>query len=138
VVYLLDAGPLVSALARDEPVFGTWARDVLRQLPRPLYTCEAVLTEAAHFLGGADAVLASVDDGLLTCPWSLVEHRARVRELVRKYADQPMDLADACLVAMSEQWWDCRVVTVDVDDFSVYRRRGRHPIPLLTPPRRRR
>jgi predicted nucleic acid-binding protein len=34
-----------------------------------------------------------------------------------KYADQPMDLADACLVAMSEKWWDCKVVTVDVTDF---------------------
>jgi predicted nucleic acid-binding protein len=50
-----------------------------------------------------------------------------------KYADQQMDLADACLVAMSEKWWDCKVVTVDVADFKVYRRRGRHAIPLLTP-----
>jgi hypothetical protein len=74
-----------------------------------------------------------VDDGVLICPWDVCEHRARVRELVPKYADQPMDLADACLVAMSEQWWDCRVVTVDVADFEVCRRRGRHPIPLLTP-----
>jgi hypothetical protein len=44
-----------------------------------------------------------------------------------------MDLADACLVVMSEKWWDCRLVTVDVADFKVYRRRGRHAIPLLTP-----
>jgi hypothetical protein len=44
-----------------------------------------------------------------------------------------MDLADACLVAMSEQWWDCRILTIDSADFRVYRRRGRHVIPLLTP-----
>jgi hypothetical protein len=44
-----------------------------------------------------------------------------------------MDLADACLVAMSETWWDCRVITVDATDFGIYRRRGRHAIPLLTP-----
>jgi hypothetical protein len=56
-----------------------------------------------------------------------------VRELIRKYADQPMDLADACLVAMSEHWWDCKVVTIDAADFRVYRRRGRHAIPLITP-----
>jgi hypothetical protein len=37
------------------------------------------------------------------------------------------------LVMMSEQWWDCKVVTVDATDFKVYRRRGRHLIPLLTP-----
>ena len=66
-------------------------------------------------------------------PWDLAEHQARVRELVRKYANQPMDLADACLVAMSEEWWECKVITVDITDFRVYRRRGRHPIPLLTP-----
>jgi len=44
-----------------------------------------------------------------------------------------MDLADARLVAMSEKWWECRVITVDASNFQVYRRRGRHPIPLLTP-----
>jgi predicted nucleic acid-binding protein len=133
MIYLLDTGPLVSALARDEPRFGPWAKDLIRHLPGPLYTCEAVLTEAAHFLGSADPVLATLDDRLLICPWDLTEHHARVRELARKYADQPMDLADACLVAMSEQWWDCKLITVDIRDFKVYRRRGRHPIPLLTP-----
>lgn len=133
MIHLLDTGPLVSALARHEPQFGSWAKDTLRHLPHPLYTCEAVLTEASHFLGGPAPVMAAVAAGLLVCPWDLCDHHARVSELVLKYADQPMDLADACLVAMSEQWWDCRVVTVDVSDFQVYRRRGRHPIPLLTP-----
>ena len=133
MIHLLDTGPLVSALARQEPRFGPWAKDVLRHLPHPLYTCEPVLTEAAHFLGDPDPVLAAVSDGLIVCPWDLCESQARVRELIRKYADQPMDLADACLVVMSERWWDCRIVTVDVNDFRVYRRRGRHPIPLLTP-----
>lgn len=133
MIYLLDTGPLVSALAREEPHFGPWAKDLMRRLAYPVYTCEAVLTEAAHFLGTADPVLATLADGLLACPWDLAEHQARVHELVRKYADRPMDLADACLVAMSEQWWDCKVITVDAGDFRVYRRRGRHAIPLLTP-----
>ena len=133
MIHILDTGPVVSGLAREEPKFGIWAKEVLRHLPRPLYTCEAVLTEASQFLNDPGPVLAAIGDGLLVCPWDLCEHQARVRELVRKYADQPMDLADACLVAMSEKWWDCRVVTVDAGDFKVYRRRGRHPIPLLTP-----
>lgn len=133
MIYLVDTGPLVSALARDEPRFGPWARELFRRLPLPLYTCEPVLTEAAHFLGSPAPVLDALDDGLLACPWDLTGHRVRVRELARKYADQPMDLADACLVVMSEQWWDCRVVTVDVGDFRIYRRRGRHAIPLLAP-----
>jgi len=133
MIYLLDSGPLVSALAREEAKFGRWAKELLPRLPPPLYTCEPVLTEAAHFLGSAEPVLAAVATGLLVCPWDLCDHDARVRELVRKYADQPMDLTDACLVAMTEQWWDSKVVTVDTVDFKVYRRRGRHAIPLLTP-----
>lgn len=133
MIFLLDTGPLVAALAREQAEFGSWAKNLLRQLPSPLYTCEPVLTGAAHFLGHAEPLLALIADGLLACPWRLTEHQGRVRELVRKYADQPMDLADACLVAMSEEWWECRVITVDVTDFRVYRRRGRHAIPLLTP-----
>lgn len=119
MIYLLDTGPLVSALVRNEPTFGPWAKDVLRRLPRPLYTCEPVLTEAAHFLANAEPVLEALADGFLVCPWDLAEHHARVRELVGKYADQPMDLADACLVAMSEHWWNSKVVTVDATDFKV-------------------
>lgn len=51
MIHLLDTGPLVSALARTEPRFGSWAKNVLRHLSHPLFTCEAVLTEATHFLG---------------------------------------------------------------------------------------
>lgn len=134
MIHLLDTGPLVSGLARDEREFGLWAKDILRRLPRPLYTCEPVLTEAAHLLRGADLILGAIADGLVTVAWDLCEHHARVHELVRKYSDQPMDLADACLVAMTEQWWDCKVITLDANDFRVYRRRGRHAIPVLIPP----
>jgi hypothetical protein len=105
-------------------------------LPPPLYTCEPVLTEAAHFLGSAEPVLAAVAIGLLVCPWDLCDHHARVRELVRKYADQPMDLTglDRRLSGRNDRtMWDSKVVTVDTVDFKVYRRHGRHATPLLTP-----
>ena len=44
-----------------------------------------------------------------------------------------MDFADACVVYMTEQTKDCKVVTIDRSDFTVYRRHGREPIPLLMP-----
>jgi predicted nucleic acid-binding protein len=44
-----------------------------------------------------------------------------------------MDFADACLVYMSEQTKDCKVVTIDRADFAVYRRHDREAIPLLLP-----
>jgi len=46
-------------------------------------------------------------------------------ELVEKYADQPMDFADACLICMSEQTKACKIVTIDRTDFLAYRRHGR-------------
>jgi hypothetical protein len=52
---------------------------------------------------------------------------------MKKYADHPMDFADACLVYMSEQTKDCRIVTIDRADFTVYRRHGREAIPLVLP-----
>jgi len=55
-----------------------------------------------------------------------------VAALMRRYADLPMSLADACLVRMSELNRDCRVLTTD-SDFKLYRRFGRQVIPLLCP-----
>lgn len=49
-----------------------------------------------------------------------------------KYADQPMSFADACLVRMSEQYRDSRIITTD-SDFRVYRRDGRGTIPVAMP-----
>lgn len=51
---------------------------------------------------------------------------------MRRYADVPMSLADACLVRMSELSDDASVLTLD-SDFRIYRRLGRQAIPLLTP-----
>jgi predicted nucleic acid-binding protein len=57
-------------------------------------------------------------------------------QLMLKYQDQPMDLADASLVRMSELETDCEVFTVDRNDFQVYRRFGRQEIPIIAPPAR--
>jgi hypothetical protein len=54
--------------------------------------------------------------------------------LAAKYADSPMDLADACIVRMSELHRHCKVWTVDRADFLAYRRHGRQPVPCEFPP----
>jgi hypothetical protein len=59
-------------------------------------------------------------------------HVTEIAHLRRKYADVPMSVADACLVRLAEQLGQCAVLTLD-DDFTVYRRHGRHVIPLLSP-----
>ena len=56
-----------------------------------------------------------------------------VAHLLEKYSDQEMQLADACLVRMSELKRDCRLFTLDRKDFQVYRRFERQVIPLVAP-----
>jgi len=135
MIYILDTGPLVAALRRPEDgdPFTPWAAKLLRSLPYPLFTCDAVLTEAARFLGSPAKLLEAVKRGLLVSRFDTQAAAPRLAELVEKYADRPMDFADACLVYMSEQTRDCRIVTIDRADFSVYRRHGRETIPLLLP-----
>ena len=135
MIYILDTGPLVAAFRRPEDgdPFTPWAAKLLRSLPYPLFTCDAVLTEAAHFLRSPARLLEAVRRGLLVSRFDTQSAAPRLAELVRKYADRPMDFADACLVYLSEQTKDSKVVTIDRADFTVYRRHGREAIPLLLP-----
>jgi predicted nucleic acid-binding protein len=135
MIYILDTGPLVAAFRQpeDRDPFTPWAAQLIRGLPYPLFTCDAVLTEAAHFLRSAAPLLEAVERGLLVSRFDTQAAAPRLRELIKKYADQPMDFADACLVYMSEQSKDSRIVTIDRADFTVYRRHGREAIPLVLP-----
>jgi uncharacterized protein len=135
MIYILDTGPLVAAFRqpKDNDPFTPWAAKLIRSLPYPLFTCDAVLTEAAYFLCSAAKLLEAVEGGLLVSRFDTQAAAPRLRQLVKKYADHPMDFADACLVYMSEQTKDCRIVTIDRADFTSYRRHGREAIPLVLP-----
>ncbi len=132
MTYLLDAGPLIAALVKADQ-HHAWARDVLPTLKRPFMSCPEVLAEAAAMTGRPDIIVEMVKAGEIILAFRLEDHAAAVLNLLRKYSDQQMDLADACMVRMSELHRDCIVVTVD-SDFRVYRRNGRETIPLLGPP----
>jgi predicted nucleic acid-binding protein len=79
-----------------------------------------------------DSILYYLESGIIRLDFSVEENRADVLNLLRKYADQPMSLADACLVRMAELHDNCQIFTTD-RDFLVYRRKGRGIIPLLAP-----
>ena len=132
---IVDAGPIVAWLnARD--AWHAWARDEFARLRPPLVTCEAVLSEAAFLLeyvgGDAASVAALTARGVFRVVPVLVEHAGAVAQLMRRYANVPMSLADACLVRLSETVPNAVVLTLDAD-FRVYRRRGRAVIPVLMP-----
>lgn len=132
---LLDTGPLVGYLNREDQ-HHQWAVECWQALSAPLWTCESVVSEAIFTLQSErvslEPILALVERGLVRMDFSAAENRADVFRLLRKYADQPMSLADACLVRMAERHDPCQVFTTD-RDFLVYRRKGRHIIPLLAP-----
>lgn len=132
---LLDTGPLVAYLNRHDR-HHRWSVKSWSALTDPLWTCEAVLSEAVFLLQsvGADAepILQLIERELVRVDFSLVDHRPDVFRLLRKYRDRPMRLADACLVRMAETNDASRVFTTD-RDFLLYRRKGRHVIPLLAP-----
>ena len=133
---LVDTGPLVSAFARRETKFKRWAEDVLSSLAVPLVTCEAVITEACHMLGSGDRILEAVERKLIVCPFDLSGNIGQVRWLMQKYADQPMDLADACLVQLYGTYREgtARIVTLDRNDFTVYRTQRGRRIECVFPP----
>lgn len=133
---IVDTGPIVAYLARGSHAHD-WAREQAGKLPAPWYTCEPVLTEAAHLLrrhesGGAQ-LLAMLQRGLLKVSFRLEPDANDIERLLAKYNDIPMSLADACLVRMSESIAKCRVLTLD-SDFRIYRRHGRRIIPTQMPP----
>jgi uncharacterized protein len=135
--WLLDTGPLVAFFDRSD-AHHEWAKEQWAQAPVPMLTCEPVLAEAVYLLREhaslpGEKVLALFERKVITSPFSLETHAGPVAHLLEKYHDQGMQLADACLVRMSELKRDCRVFTLDQQDFQVYRRFERKVIPLLTP-----
>lgn len=131
---IADTGLIVALLFRNDP-FHRWALEAFREFA-PFMTCDAVLTEAASFCPDPVALLKMVTRGdLVVDPvFSISNEASHLAALAAKYADRPMDLADACLVRMSELHSKCRIWTVDLNDFSTYRRMGRGVIPCEFPP----
>lgn len=132
---IVDTGPIVALLSEADRWHG-WAKEQFAALQAPLATCESVLAEASYLLGGGgrtiDGLLGLLERSVLKVEFRLAaEHRA-LRALMRRYANVPMSLADACLVRMSELSDDARVLTLD-SDFRMYRRLGRQTIPLILP-----
>ena len=71
-------------------------------------------------------------EGILRVDFDFQAQGPAIWRMVQKYRDLPMDLADACLVRMSELHSDCLIWTTD-SHFRVYRRHGRQTVPLLSP-----
>ena len=129
---IFDTGPLVAWFCpRDR--HHEWARKTFSEIPAGGLICEAVLAEVCHLVSkdgiARGKVLEFVEQGGLT-PVYLGGELSALRELLDRYADTPMDFADACIVRLTELYSDGIVCTTG-GDFQFFRKNGREPISLL-------
>ena len=132
---IADTGFLV-ALARGRDLHHAWAASLAAEVTEPLLTCEPVLAETAFHLRNVAVVLRMIDTQLVALAFDCNDHLPQLAALAKRYADREPDLADLCLIRMSELFPKHSVITVDRDDFRVYRRNKREAIPLICPPPR--
>lgn len=121
---LLDTGPLVALLSEDDAEHARAERLFADCLP-PLRCCEAVVAEACFLMrkvhaAGPAEVIALGRKGVYEISMSLEDNWTSVETLLRKYANRPISLADACLIRCAEIYHEGRILTFD-SDFALYR-----------------
>ena len=125
---LVDTGAILAVLDRDDRWHGPCV-DALSSLQLPLATSGAVLTELFHLLGDDPRAVAAAwkfirSGALMLLP---IDDRdlADIEVMMKRYADRPMDFADATLVHLARRERLRLIFTVDHDDFETYRIEGR-------------
>ena len=127
---LCDTGPLVALINKADADHDTCVETVAALAPEVMLTTHACLTEAMHFLRRAGGwrpqaeLWGYVTDGLLCVHVPRAEELERMLELMRKYADTPMDLADASIVAAAETLNHRRVFTTDRHFYAYRQKQG--------------
>jgi uncharacterized protein len=137
-VTLTDAGPLIAILDADEPDHQACLA-ALEQISLPLVTTWPAFTEAMYLSARVGGIQAQRALWKLTSSGRLVvsdlspSYVERSRRLMDHYADRPMGLADATLVALAEEQGHRRIFTLD-SDFHVYRIHGRQRFEVVPSP----
>ena len=125
------------ALANSRDRQHAVAKRALAALVAPLVTTWPVMTETCHLLANrmsahaAETFVANAARGGFEIFELLPEHLPRIVELMRKYRDLPMDLADASLVILAEHLGSGKILSTDARDFSAYRWKNRRPFQNL-------
>lgn len=130
---IVDSSFLVALLLRRER-HHAWAVAAAVRHVTPWHTCEAALSEAFYLVGprGSAVLQALLGRGAVQVSSLFAQEQDAVLGLMRKYADLPMSVADACLVRMTEMLPEPVVLTTD-SDFRIYRRNGRQVVPCVLP-----
>jgi predicted nucleic acid-binding protein len=130
---LLDTGVIVALLDRSEK-FHRACAGAVREMEAPLITCEAVLAESCYLLrnlpGAPETVIENVAAGIFQVPFQLSREAVAVKQVLRKYRDRKIDLADACLICLADEFGTADILTLD-KDFEVYRWSRSKPFRIL-------
>lgn len=132
---LTDAGPLIALLDRGERDHRLCVA-ALKELRPPMVTTWPAFTEAMYLISDAGGWKAQkmlwswVEQGNLEVRDLGADATKCAAKLMEKYADVPMDLADASLVALAEQLAVNEIFTLD-NDFAVYRLHGKKPFRIV-------
>jgi predicted nucleic acid-binding protein len=138
---LADTGALLAVIDRDDRWHGVCS-EAFRQLRLPLLTSTAVLAELFHLFGETSSEIETawkfIRSGAIEIAGISGDDIPRLHELMARYADHPMDFADATLVRLAEREAISTIFTVDYSDFTVYRigGKGRFRIFPVDRPRR--
>lgn len=130
---LLDTGVIVALLDRSEK-FHQACAEAVQLLEAPLITCEAVVAESCYLLrnlpGAPEAVIENVAEGIFQVPFQLSREVAGLKPILRKYRDRKIDLADACLIRLADEFETADILTLD-GDFEIYRWGKNKPFRIL-------
>ena len=130
---LLDTGVIVALLDRGER-FHQACAETVRGLASPLVTCEAVIAESCFLLrslpGAPEAVIENVIAGIFQLPFQLSRDAVAVKQILRKFRDRKIDLADACLIRLADEFETADILTLD-KDFEIYRWGRNKPFNVL-------
>ncbi|KPQ39387.1 MAG: toxin-antitoxin system COG2402 family toxin component [Phormidium sp. OSCR] len=122
---IVDTGFWV-ALANKNDNYHEAAKQTFSQYNEPLITTWCVVTETCYFLQARRGVQASItfinamSQGLFKVFEIKPDHIARLKDLMTKYRDVPMDLADSSLVLLAEEYKTGRILSLNIKDFSIY------------------
>jgi uncharacterized protein len=136
---IADTGFFV-ALGNQSDRFHAQAIAILNQFSEPLITTYPVISETCYLLARESGIavectfLREIATGRIAIFQLETSHLDRMTDLIERYADLPMDLADASLVMLAEQLGHGRILTVDRRDFSVYRWQNNQPFENLLLP----
>lgn len=133
---IADTGFLY-ALANKADSFHQRSLELLSELNEGLITTWPVVTEVSHMLIERMGSLAhikfvyNVVEGAISIFDLTQASIDRLPILVKKYADLPMDLADASLVLLAEELGHGRIFSTDLRDFKTYRWKNHNPFQNL-------